>query len=142
MTLTDTRRAGLAAIGLTFAALFIANIVGNGADENGGPGWLALTFAVCTGIAVWLFWGAMPRAVEAGPATASGRALIISVLSAVTFPVFWSGLPYVLAPAGIALGLAARSRGGGSKATLAVVIGAVALIAAIGVLIGDELDAI
>lgn len=142
MTLTDTRRIGAFAIGLTFVALFIANIVGTGADENGGVAFLVVTFAVCASIAVWLFWRRVPRAVESGPAEASKQALIIAVLSAVTFPFFWSGLPYVLAPAGVALGLASRSRGGGGRATAAVVIGLVALAGAIGVLIGDELDLI
>jgi uncharacterized membrane protein len=140
MTLTDTRRSGIFAIGLTFVALFIANVVGNGADENGGVAYLIVTFAVCAAIAVWMFWRLMPRSVEAGASTSATRALIIAILSALAFPFFWSGLPYVLAPAGIALGLASRARGGGSKATAAVAIAAVALLAAVGVLIGDELD--
>jgi uncharacterized membrane protein len=142
MTLTDTRRAGVFAIGLTFIALFIANVVGNGAGENGGVAYLLVTFAVCAALAGWMFWRLMPRSVEAGASTSATRALIIAVLSALAFPFFWSGLPYVLAPAGIALGVASRSRGGGSRATAAIVIGALALAAAVGVLIGDELDLI
>lgn len=142
MTLTDTRRIGLAALGLTFVALFIANILGNGADENGGVAFLILSFAVCAALAVWLFWRMMPRAVEAGADTSSTRALTVAVLGALSFPFFWSGLIYVLAPAGIALGLASRARGGGTKAVLAIVVAAIALLAGIGVLIGDELDAI
>lgn len=142
MTLTDTRRVGAFAIALTFVALFIANVIGNGAEENGGVAYLIVTFAICAAIGVWMFGRVMPRAVEAGPERAGKRALTVAVVSALAFPFFWSGLPYVLAPAGIALGVAARRRGSGPMATAAIVIGALALAAAIGVLIGDELDLI
>jgi hypothetical protein len=142
MPLIDIRRSGAFTIALCFAALFIANVVGNGADENGGVAYLVVTFALCSAIAIWMFARVMPRAVEAGPATSGTRALTLAVVSALAFPFFWSGLPYVLAPAAILLGIASRARGGGAKANAAIVIGALALAAAIGVLIGDELDLI
>lgn len=139
MTLTNTRRAGVFAIGLTLAALLVANLVGGGPEENGGVVPLIVTFAICACLAAWMFWRLVPRAVEAGPATSGTRALVIAVLSAITLPVFWSGLPYVLAPAGLALGVASRARGGGAKATVAIAIAAVALVAAIAGLVGDQL---
>src|SRR5688500_7462445 len=120
MPIIDIRRSGALTLALCFAALFIANIVGNGADENGGVAFLIMTFALCSAIAIWMFARFMPRAVEAGAGTAGARALTLAILSALTFPFFWTGLPYVLAPAAILLGVASRARGGGTKANVAI----------------------
>jgi hypothetical protein len=46
----------------------------------------------------------------------------------------------VLAPAAIVLGVVSRTRGGGGVATAAIVIGAIALLASTGMVVGDELD--
>lgn len=130
---TDVFRIGVGAAVLTAAALAGANFFGE-EGENGGPGPYAITLAASLAIAAALFGWAIPRIER--PARAG---LVVGVLALLSLPAFWSGLPYVLGPAAIALGLLGRaraeSRGSG---TVAVGIGTVATVAAIAAIIVEQ----
>jgi hypothetical protein len=123
---TDVLRIGFGAALLTAVALAGANFLGED-GENGGPGPYAVTLAVSLVIAAALFGWAIPRIER--PARAG---LIVGTLAVLSLPAFWSGLPYVLGPAAVALGLLGRARSEtAGSGTAAVVLGAVATLAAI-----------
>ena len=142
MTLIDTRRIAAVSLAAAAIALFFGNVVGNTPEENGGVEFLLISIAVCALLGYWLFTRVLPRAIEAGPAVAAKRALILAGVSVLSWGLFWSGLPFVIAPAAIALGVSARSRGGGNLATAAIVIAAIALLASAGMVVADEFDAV
>ena len=95
--------AGAAAATLTAVALAAANFAGDGG--NGGVGPYAITLDASLAVAVVLFGWAIPRIDR--PARAG---LIVGVLGVLSIAAFWSGLPYVLGPAAIVLGLLGRAR--------------------------------
>jgi hypothetical protein len=140
MTLTDVRRTGAIALALAFVAQLFGNVIGNAEDESGGLAFFAITLVACVLLTAWLFGAVVPRAVEAGSATAARRALIVGVLALLAWGVFWSGLPFILGPAAVAMGVVSRARGGGGMATAAIVLGVIAVIASGGMVVGDELD--
>jgi hypothetical protein len=76
--------------------------------------------------AVVLFGHVVPRAME-GPRPAR-IALILAALTLLTGVVFWSGLPQVLGPAAIVLGLAAPRNG---ESVAAIGIGSLAYVASL-----------
>jgi hypothetical protein len=122
--LTNTRLIGPAVVAVAMGALAVANFVTEG--DNGG----AAPFAVATGIAavlaLVLFGRTIPRTIESGQPARVG--LVLGAIGVLSLAVFWSGVPYVLGPAAIVLGLAAPRS---SEATAAVAIGAVTYVAAL-----------
>ena len=134
--MTHTRQnilgTGFAAAVLTAVALAAANFVGDG--ENGGAGAYAITLVASLLIAAVLFGWAIPRIER--PAR---MGLIVGVLGLLSIAAYWTGLPYVLGPAAIVLGLLARSRveekNGG---TAAVILGLLATLGGIAAVIGDQ----
>jgi hypothetical protein len=119
--ITNTRLIGPLAVAIAVAAMAIANFAGNG--DNGGAGPFAAAAFVAIVVGALLFTRVVPRAIEGDR---PGRtALVLAALSVVTIVVFWIGLPQVLAPAAIVLGLAAPRSG---EANAAVGIGAVAYV--------------
>jgi hypothetical protein len=134
MTLTrqNVFAIGVAAAALAALALAGANFIGT--DEHGGVGPYVLTLAVSVAIAAALFGWAIPRIEQPGR---SG--LVVAVFALLSLPVFWLGLPYVLGPAAIALGLLGRARSGGTgAATAALVLGVLATIAAVTAVVLDQ----
>jgi CBS domain containing-hemolysin-like protein len=122
--MASTRLIGAASVAVAIAALAVANFATEG--ENGGAGPFAVTSVIAIGVAALLFGRVVPRATEGrNPARI---ALVLAGLTLLTGVVFWSGLPLVLGPAAIVLGLAAR-RNGGSIA--AVGIGSLAYLASL-----------
>ena len=123
---------GVAAAILTAVALAAANFAGTG--ENGGVGPYALTLIVSIAVAVVLFGWAIPRIER--PARAG---LVLGLLGILSVAAYWTGLPYVLGPAAIALGLLGHARAGGKGAArAAVVLGALATVGAIAAVILDQ----
>lgn len=123
--------AAVAAV-LAAAALAAANFAGD--DENGGVGPYALTLIVSLALAAILFGWAIPRIER--PARAGLVAGVIAVLS---IAVFWTGLPYVLGPAAVVLGLLGRTRlEGRGGATVAVALGALATVGGVVAVIADQ----
>jgi hypothetical protein len=135
MTLSrnNTLGIGLAAAALTAVALAVANF---GGGENGGAGPYAFTLVVSLVVAVALFGWAIPRIER--PARAG---VITGMLGTLSVAAFWSGLPYVLGPAAIVLGLLGRRREASqATATVAVVLGALATVGGIAALIFDQVS--
>jgi CBS domain containing-hemolysin-like protein len=119
--ITNTRLIGPVAVAIAVAAMAVANFAGNG--DNGGAGPFAAAAVVAIVAGALLFGRVVPRAIEGDrPAR---TALVLAALSVVTLLAFWIGLPQVLAPAAIVLGLAAPRSG---EATAAVAIGSVAYV--------------
>ena len=128
--ITNERVVGPIVALIMLGAVAVANFVGEG--ENGGPAEFAVSAVVALAIAALLFGRVVPNA--RASARAGRTALVLAVLAVVALVVFWSGLPQVLAPAAIVLGLAApRSR----EAVAATVLGSVAYaLSVVGVFIG------
>jgi hypothetical protein len=123
---------GVATAILTAVALAAANFTGDG--ENGGAGPYALTLIVSLAVAAILFGWVIPRIER--PARAG---LVVGVLGVLSVAAYWTGLPYVLGPAAIALGLLGRARAEGKGAAAAgVVLGALATAGAIAAVILDQ----
>lgn len=124
--------AGFAAAVLAAVALAVANFVGDG--ENGGVGPYAITLVASIAIATALFGWAIPRIARPGRA-----GVIVGALGLLSLAAYWSGLPYVLGPAAIILGLLGRSRAEGhGAATTAVVLGVLATVGGIAGVIVDQ----
>lgn len=120
--------AGLAAAVLTAVALAAANFAAAG-EQGGGIEYAGtLAFSLTVGLA--LFGWVIPR--SGRPARAG---LIIGLLALLSLAAFWSGLPYVLGPAAIVLGLQGRSKPASrTSGTIAAGLGAVATVAAVAAL--------
>ena len=117
--ITNERVVGPVVALIMLGALAVANFVGEG--ENGGPAEFAVTAVIALGVAALLFGRVVPNARES---TSAGRtALVLAALAVLTLVVFWSGLPQVLAPAAIVLGLAGPRSG---ESVAATVLGSVA----------------
>jgi hypothetical protein len=124
---------GIAAAALTAVVLAVANFVGTEASENGGAVEYAVTLGFSLLVAVALFGWVIPRSERPGRA-----GLVVAVLAALSVAAFWSGLPYVLGPAAVALGLLGRARGETGTAIVAVVLGSLATLAAIAAVVVDQ----
>jgi hypothetical protein len=126
--ITNARLVGPVAIALAVAATAIANFGGSG--DNGGAGPFAICAVVTLAVGALLFARVVPNAVEGSrPARA---ALVLAGLSVLALAAFWSGLPQVIAPAAIVVGLSApRSRGSVTAVTIASVAYALSLVAAV-----------
>jgi hypothetical protein len=135
---TTVQRAGLAAFALTAAVLIPLNFAGSG--EDGGTGAYIVCVAVCAALVLALFRWAIPRAVAAGPAAAGRRALGLSIAAVLTVAAFWSGLPLVLGGAAATMGALARERGAGRTATVAIVLGCLAMVLFVAVAAFDQLS--
>jgi hypothetical protein len=121
---TNLRLIGAAATVVGIGALAVANFAGNG--ENGGAGPFAFASVIAILAAVVLFGRVVPRAMERPNA---GRvALILAALTLLTGVAFWIGLPQILGPAAIVLGLAAPRSG---ESVAAIGIGSLAYLASL-----------
>jgi hypothetical protein len=135
MTLSRQNVLGIGAAASVLAALGLAaaNFLGD-EGENGGVGPYLGTLAVSIVIAAVVFGWAIPRSER--PARAG---IIAGALALLALPVYWTGIPYVLGPAAIALGLLGRARAESRGAgTAAVVLGAIATVAAVAVVFLDQ----
>jgi len=86
---------------------------------------ILIDLAVMAGLFLYL----LPRERAATERTAR-TALILGILSILVGLVFWTGLPFGVGAAAVALGLTVRDRGGDGKATAGLVLGAIAVVAA------------
>jgi hypothetical protein len=131
MTLTrqNITGIGLVAAVLTAVALAFANF---GTGDNGGGIEYAGTLGGSLLLAVVLFGWVIPRTDH--PARTG---LVVGLLALLSLPAFWSGVPYVLGPAAIALGMLGRSAGR-AQATAAIALGALATIAGFVALVLDQ----
>ena len=123
--------AGVAAALLAAIALVAANFVGGG--ENGGGPEYAVTLGVSVLVALWLFGRAIPRSDR--PAQTG---LVVGAIAVLSIAAYWTGLPYVLGPAAVVLGLLGRARTGSrAPAVVAIGLGALATAGAVAAVIVD-----
>ena len=127
--------AGVLAAALAAVALAVANFVSTEPGENGGGAAYAATLGISLLLAAAVFGWAIPRTERPGQV-----GLAVGALGLLSVAAFWSGLPYVLGPAAIVLGLLGRARPGQqTPATIAVVLGALTTAAAVAAVIIDQM---
>jgi hypothetical protein len=128
--ITNEKLIGPIVAAIAVGAVAAANLmISDG--ENGGTVEFFVCAAVALGAAALVFGRIVPRAKDGATAR---TALILALLSVVLLVAFWSGLPQVLAPAAIVLGLAAPRSG---ESLSAVAIGSLAYAASlVGAVIG------
>jgi hypothetical protein len=136
----DIRIAAVAAV-----LLLIGMPIGylGGSTSTGDVIGLIVLTLVSLGLMAAIFLWLIPRALGGsegvnGPARTG---LLLGVVALVTVVVFWTGLPFPLGAGAVALGLAGRElaprAGDGGRATVALVLGALAvLLSFVGLLIG------
>ena len=107
MDLTFPRRWQPLIIGSLLVGAFILFFGWTGGDDDGSViGWaIVVLLAVATAYGLWRFLG--PRTVEGARASAAVPALVLGVLALLLGFMYWTGFVYGLAPAAIALGVAA-----------------------------------
>lgn len=128
-----------ATAGLIYAALLLAyvlDVTNNEAGKGDVVGWLIVSTVASVIAAVLLL-----RLVPASESNRDGsnkparQALILAVLSVITFIVFWTGLPFAFGVPALALAATGRARapqeGRGGEATAATVLAALAIVAAL-----------
>jgi hypothetical protein len=125
---------GLVAAALTAVALAAANFLNTETNGNGGGIEYAVTFGGSIAVALLLFGWLIPRTGRPGRA-----GLVTALIGVLSLAAFWSGLPYVLGPAAVVLGLLGRARAGErGQGTVAVVLGALVTVAGIAAVVVDQ----
>jgi hypothetical protein len=129
----DRNIALVAALGLLIG-MPIGWLPGKTGDVVGMIGVSVVVLAIMAGLILWL----VPRERRA-VARANRSALILGVLSIIVGGVFWTGLPFAVGAAAIALGLSQRESAaegeGRGMATAAAVLGGIAVLASFVLLI-------
>jgi hypothetical protein len=126
--------AGLIYVALLFA--YVLDLTNNEAGKGDVRGWLIVS-TVASVIAAVLLLRLVPasEAKQDGSNKPARQALILAVLSVITFVVFWTGLPFALGVPALALASTGRARasqeGRGGEATAAIVLAVVAIVAAL-----------
>jgi 4-amino-4-deoxy-L-arabinose transferase-like glycosyltransferase len=127
---TNERVVALVALLVAAGALAIDHLLGtSGGDEDDFPVDPAM-FAIGVVLsAVAAFGWLVPRERKRGPERAARSGLACSILSVVRgIAVVWVGFPFLIAGAGLALGLEGRRGDRYREATAAVLIGALVLV--------------
>jgi hypothetical protein len=138
---TDKRIAA-GSVALASAAMAVDHLLGDDPGLEDLPMFL-IASALIVGLAALLFGRVIPAArASAEPVTRAERdGLIASVVAVVPgIATIWLGLPFVLAGAGLALGLAATQERTSWRAVAAIVIGAVVLIGATAAYTAQAID--
>jgi hypothetical protein len=118
------RNVALASILLLLIGMPIGYLPGSTGDVIALFAMIIVTLALMAGLFLWL----LPRERAAG--RASRTALILGILSILVGLVFWTGLPFAVGAAAIALGLGARDSGtGDGRATAGAILGGIAVLA-------------
>jgi hypothetical protein len=125
---------------LIFVALLFAYLLDVTNNDDGATddvrGWLIVS-VVASALAAALLLRFVP-ATESDPGPANKparRGLVLSILSVITFPAFWTGLPFVFGVPGLVLAAEGQARaqqqGRGGEATAAAVLAGLAIVAAV-----------
>jgi hypothetical protein len=124
---------------LIYAALlfaYVLDVTDNEAGKGDLSGWLIVS-TVASVIAAVLLMRLVPASESKrdGSNKPARQALILAVLSVITFVVFWTGLPFALGVPALALASTGRAQaaqeGRGGEATAAIVLAVVAIVAAL-----------
>jgi hypothetical protein len=119
---------GVASLGLAVLAMAIDHLVGTEDDGDGellaDPVTFAISVAVSGAAALVLFGWLIPRVTSQGRERAATTGLVCSLLSLVPgVALLWLGLPFVMAGAGVALGLEGRRSERRRQAVASIVVG-------------------
>jgi hypothetical protein len=111
----------------------VDHLLGTDRDEGDSgladPATFAISAALCLAAAALLFGWLVPRTRRAGPGRAAAVGFACSVLSVLPGVGFvWLGFPFVVAGAGIELGLDARSGARRRLALVAVTLGSALVV--------------
>jgi hypothetical protein len=122
-------------LAVAVACLALGNFATDGREDGGVGPFLFIT--LLTVVATVLLWRTIvtPRVAGAAPAATVG--VVLGVFSILFAPVYWLGLPWVVGPAAVALGIVGKERGEGGAATAAMNLGWVGLIAVAVVALQD-----
>lgn len=124
---------------LIFAALvfgYVLDVTNNEEGDADVRGWLIVS-VVASVLAAALLLRCVPATEsDRDPVNKPARrGLVLSVLSVITLPVFWTGSPFVFGVPGLVLAAEGRARapqqGRGGEATVAVVLAVVTIVAAV-----------
>lgn len=123
---------GIVALGVAVGAMAIDHLVGTErADDDGlvDPTMFAISVSLSLAIAAFMFGWLVPSETRKGPERAARSGLVCSVASVVPGIAFiWVGFPFVVAGAGLALGLDGRRGARRTEAGVAIVLGALVLM--------------
>ncbi len=123
---------GLVAILVAVGAMAVDHLIGTERTDDDGlvdPTMFAISLVLSLSVAAVLFGWLVPRERRNGPERAARSGLVCSIASVIPGLAFvWVGFPFVVAGAGLALGLEGRGGTRRTEAGAAVVIGALVLV--------------
>ena len=123
---------GIVALVVAVGAMTIDHLVGTERVDDDGlvdPTMFAISVTLSLTVAALLFGWLVPRQARKGPERAARSGLVCSVASVVPGIAFiWVGFPFVVAGAGLALGLDGRRGARRTEAAVAIVLGALVLM--------------
>jgi hypothetical protein len=123
---------GVVALLVAVGAMAIDHVVGTDrADDQGlvDPAMFAISVGLSLAVAALRFGWLVPRETSRGPERAARSGLVCSVVSVIPGIAFlWVGFPFVVAGAGLALGLEGRGSRRRFESRAAVVIGGLVLV--------------
>jgi hypothetical protein len=136
-TLSRTTLAAATAVLIFVALLFgyVLDVTNNEEGEGDVLGWLIVS-VVASLLAAALLLRFVPATESEGDPVnqPARRGLVLSVLSFVTLPLFWTGLPFVFGVPGLVLAAEGRARapqqGRGGEATAAAILAVLAIVLA------------
>ena len=130
----DTRAVGIASIVLTAIVLVFSTLIATQPGQEDNFGKFLFLLLLCLAVAVVVFEWLIPKAIREDRQPAR-MGMALSGVAAVTVLLFWTGLPFVLAPAGAVLGRAGELHPGqGEDSGLgraAWIVGLIALVVAL-----------
>jgi hypothetical protein len=119
----------LGSLAVGVLALALANFTGAG--EEGGVGAFIVTVVLMI-VVTAVLWNFLVTPRVDGPRTAAITGIVLGVLTILFVFIYWSGLPFALGPAAIALGILARERESEEAAApVAIVLGILGLVLAL-----------
>lgn len=128
---TNVTVVGLVAVVVAVGAMAIDHLLGTDRSGDEGlvdPAMFAISVVLTLAVAGALFGWLVPRVRRSGPERAARVGLVCSVASLVPGVAFiWVGFPFVVAGAGVALGLEGREGARRHEAKAAIAIGVAAL---------------
>jgi hypothetical protein len=134
---------GLASIVLAVAAMAVDHLLGEDDSDSGlvDPPAFAITVALSVVAATFLFGRVVPRAQAGGSERAARIGLVCSSLSVVPgFAFFWAGVTFVVAGAGIALGLSGLGGRRRREAIAAIALGLLSSVFGAGFYVVGAVD--